>query len=110
MDMASVIRTETSITIGKYTFDINLVNHHGWIGKEKYDTNELEIEKHLVNFHDEDIFFIVESYNINKIKEGYWDKYTEIYGSENYHSKIIGIDLLLYKEAIEKFEKLKAFI
>lgn len=115
MDMAHKIRTEASITIGDYIFDINLVNHHGWIGNNKYDVNELEIvKKQTAGFAKGELFILpnnnIESYNINKIKEGYWDKFIEMHGFANYHSQIIGIHLDLYKEAIAKFEKLKAFI
>lgn len=108
MDMARKIRTEVSITIGNYVFDINLVNHHGWTGKGRYDTNELEIEKRQLV--PDGKMFCVESYNINKIKEGYWDKVIEMHGLLNYHSQIIGIHLDLYKDAIKKFEDLKVFI
>jgi len=115
MDMCSKIRTEASITIGDYIFDIDLVNHRGWSGPIKYDVNELEIIKRRVIKLTNDEYFEVpnidiNSYNINKIKEGYWDNYMEMYGSETHHAKNICIDLHLYKEAIAKFEKLKVFI
>jgi hypothetical protein len=108
-DKSSKIRTIVSICLDDFIFDINIINHSGWGVKEKYNTDELEIVKRLKDSqHYPDIS--KESYNIKRIRNGYWDHIIEMYGENNEHSKVIGIHLALYKEAIARFDKIKAFM
>ena len=106
MGYFSKIRTEFSISLGCYIFDIDIVHHGGWVGNDRTNIDVLEITKYFVGPDGNKIETPNDmSFPIARIEKGDYDNC-----ADEYVKRVIGNDLDLYKEAIRRFQGLKAFL
>ena len=117
MDMSSLVRVEAHVPFGEWLFEFAIINHHGWCGNDRFDHDELEMQKFPLwlfnpllknDFEGLKKNFMLNHalwLNVARIEKGDYDNCAQ----DAYYEKEVG-DINLYKGAIKRFRRLAVFL